>query len=104
MANKHEMQRDFYKKMAEWKKELEVKKIKENATMEKQTNKLVLSDAAFKGIKGTKTVSIYDESPKYRAAAEEADKRIIEQKRRNAKVARDAQKFVCGTTKNDIER
>ena len=104
MANKHEKQRDFYKKMSEWKKELEVKEIKENEKMKKKNNKLVLSDAAFKGIKKTKTVDIYDESPEYRAASKEADKRILEQKHRNAKVAIEAQGFVCGTTQNDNER
>ena len=97
MPNKHQMQKDFDTKMKEWKEKIKVDTIQTNCLQEKH-QKLILREACYTGIKGARKLTeeelAYMKSPEYKALVEEANRKIEEGRRREAKAWRDAKNYI----------
>ena len=95
MPNKHQIQKDFYTKKNEWKESLKVNtKTQKDENKKEEHQKLILREACFKGIDGTRIESMaFKDTPEHKTIVEEANKRIEEGRRREAKAYNEAKYY-----------
>ena len=95
MPNKHQIQKDFYTKMSEWKENYKVNTETQNEENKKEEHqKLILRESCFKGIDGARIESMaFKDTPEHKSIVEEANKRIEEGRRREAKAYNDAKYY-----------
>lgn len=95
MPNKHQIQKDFYTKMSEWKESFKVS----TKTQQREKQAINVSEAAQYGIKGvtgmTKEELTYKETPEYKALVKEADKRIEENRKIKAEAMKGAKDCIA---------
>ena len=95
MPNKHQIQKDFYTKKNEWKESLKVNtKTQKDENKKEEHQKLILRESCFKGIDGTRIESMaFKDTPEHKTIVEEANKRIEEGRRREAKAYNEAKYY-----------
>lgn len=92
MPNKHQIQKDFYKKMSEWKENYKVNTDIQN----EESQNLMLRESSYEKIKKARIRvenMAFKDTSEHRALAEEADKRIEKGKIREAKAGIDSQYY-----------
>ena len=95
MPNKHQIQKDFYTKMSEWKENYKVNTGTQNEENKKEEHqKLILRESCFEGIDGTRRESMtFKDTSEHRTLVKEANKRIEEGRRREAKAWNDSKYY-----------
>ena len=92
MPNKHQIQRDFYRKQKEWKEALKV-----DVNKETQQSKLTLGNASYNGIPNVRKVkSTNVESQEHKILVEEANRKIAENRAREARAWKNAERYFNG--------
>ena len=89
MPNKHQIQKDFYTKKQEWKDALKV-----DIHEETQHSKLILGKASYNGIPNVRKVNTTNtESQEHQMLVEEANRRIVENRTKEAKAWKNAESY-----------